>query len=162
MIPWPQIITGVVGLGGIAGTIVSARLAANTATKNLELSIAAENERAREASRRQVYTACLTALHEFYTMGDRIHSMHQDNPEKAEAAQKLNDIMDAAYRAVSEVRLMAPPKVWNAVLQAANAISNYADVGARGEDSAAVNELLALATTAMREDLGERPVAGSG
>lgn len=59
MVPWPQVITGVVGVVGIAGTIVSGRLAARSATKDLRLSIAAEDARAHTAEKRKIYSAFL-------------------------------------------------------------------------------------------------------
>jgi hypothetical protein len=109
----------------------------------------------------------VTCTDEKRSMVDRMRSMHhvsQGNPQKAEARQKIEDVFDATLHAISEVRLMAPQEVWSAVVQAATAMHEYADAGAKGEhggpDAEAVNELLRRAITAMRKDLGEHPVGG--
>ena len=53
----PAAITGVVGLAGIVGTIMSARQASRSASRDLQLSIKAEDKRASTAERRRIYAA---------------------------------------------------------------------------------------------------------
>jgi hypothetical protein len=55
-------ITGAVGIAGVAGSIVSARLAGKSAVENLKTSIAADDERARRAEMRRIYVAYVNGM----------------------------------------------------------------------------------------------------
>ncbi len=59
---WLTLITGLVGVAGIAGTILSARLTSRSQTANLMLSISEERKRARVTDRRQVYASFMAIL----------------------------------------------------------------------------------------------------
>src|SRR5580698_1884978 len=61
---WPTVITGVVGVAGIVGTVLAARIAASSQTANLLLSMNEERSRARLVDKRQVYANFVTAAHE--------------------------------------------------------------------------------------------------
>lgn len=61
---WPTFITGVVGIAGILGTIVAARMSARSQTANLLLSINEERRRAQRTEKRQVYAEFLTSIHD--------------------------------------------------------------------------------------------------
>ena len=58
----PAAITGVVGLAGIAGSIMSARPTSRSASRNLQFSIKAEDKRADTAERRRIYAAFNAAI----------------------------------------------------------------------------------------------------
>lgn len=58
----PAAITGVVGLAGIVGSIMSARQASRSASRDLQLSIKAEDKRASTAERRRIYAAFNAAI----------------------------------------------------------------------------------------------------
>lgn len=58
----PTAITGVVGLAGIVGSIMSARLTSRSASRDLQFSIKAEDERASTAERRRIYAAFNAAI----------------------------------------------------------------------------------------------------
>jgi hypothetical protein len=71
--PWSTVITGVVGLAGIGGTLWQGKRARETAskdlreslhanTRNLLLSISAENYRQHRAEKKEIYAACLAEL----------------------------------------------------------------------------------------------------
>ena len=58
----PAAITGVVGLAGIVGSIMSARQASRSASRDLQLSIKAEDKRASTAERRRICAAFNAAI----------------------------------------------------------------------------------------------------
>jgi hypothetical protein len=65
-VDWAQVtpvaITGAVGIAGVAGTIIAAKLAGNTATQNVRLSVNAEDDRARLADKRRIYARAIAAI----------------------------------------------------------------------------------------------------
>jgi hypothetical protein len=97
----PTVVTGVVGLAGIGGSIISARIAGTTASKNLENSIHAEDARIKRADKRLLYAKYLGALaqlREFMILSETptIESL------KAQSAM---------FTAGQEVALVAPEKI---------------------------------------------------
>ena len=106
-------ITGAVGIVGVAGAIVSARIASNSATKDLRLSIAAENERANKAEKRRLYAKCVAAFSNVLALAVE-YTLLRSSAEEAEAKdaevsyRKSRDEMRAF---VSEARLIAPEKI---------------------------------------------------
>ena len=102
-------ITGAVGIAGVAGTVVSARSASKSATKDLMLQINAENNRANLAEKRRVYAACMAALSETYgiTLG------YATDAEVGSESYKA--VFQRSYRSlvaiVPEVNLIAPTEV---------------------------------------------------
>lgn len=123
---WPQVITGVVGLAGIAGTIVSARLAAKVATKNLVLSVAAEDRRAHKAEKRRVYTACLTVFNEMSATSSYFRTLPSNLSDSlyAEEAKKRDEAVHGVWRSVEQVDLIGSPKAIEAVVELANALTD--------------------------------------
>jgi cation transporter-like permease len=105
----PTVVTGVVGLAGISGSIVSARIASKTASKNLEKSIHAKAARIIRAEKRLLYAnylAALTRLREFVALSETstIESLKgQIEAQKAmwEAGEEV------ALIATEEIALMA-------------------------------------------------------
>jgi hypothetical protein len=55
-------ITGAVGIAGVAGTIIAARIAGKSARESAMLSVNAENRRVRLADKRRVYAHAIAAL----------------------------------------------------------------------------------------------------
>jgi len=73
MFPWETLITGVVGLAGIGGTLwqgkrsreaqtADLKASLDAATDNLKLSISTEDRRNRRTEKRQIYAACLASI----------------------------------------------------------------------------------------------------
>jgi hypothetical protein len=58
----PTAITGLLGLAGIGGTLLSARLTSKSDAENLRTSISAEDARSRVVEKRRIYAKCLAAL----------------------------------------------------------------------------------------------------
>jgi ABC-type transporter Mla maintaining outer membrane lipid asymmetry ATPase subunit MlaF len=58
----PGAITGVVGIVGIGGSVLSARMAGKSAAQNLQMSIQAEDTRASRAEKRRICASYLASL----------------------------------------------------------------------------------------------------
>ena len=54
-VPWSNLITGLVGLGGIGGTILAARMTGRSQLATLRVNIGAEDRRAAIADKRRTY-----------------------------------------------------------------------------------------------------------
>ena len=65
---WAALITGVVGVAGIAGTILAAQMTARNQTSNLVFSINEQRNNARLEDKRKVYANFIAALHRFEAM----------------------------------------------------------------------------------------------
>src|SRR5262249_35076237 len=110
------VITGVVGIAGVAGTIVSARIARTSATKDLQLSLNAENERARLAEKRRVYAALNAALNNYSLVGRSIYL----DPSLPLNRTELEDAQVRVFDAASEVILIAPKQLGGLVSEISN------------------------------------------
>ena len=65
---WPNLITALVGVAGIGGSILSSRLTAKSQKENLMLSISENRNDTRVEEKRQVYASFMATLKEI-TMG---------------------------------------------------------------------------------------------
>jgi hypothetical protein len=122
--PWSTVITGVVGLAGIGGTLWQGKRARETASKdlrtsldvnsrNLLLSINAENDRQRRAEKREIYAGCLAVLTEM-TSAALVYAVPAVYPGKTvseNAREEYDNAFDKMIGVVSQALLIAPPKV---------------------------------------------------
>ena len=147
----PTAISGVVGLAGIGGTLLSARMTSKSDSENLRTSIGAEDQRARLAEKCRIYANYLSALSAGF------NSYVESSTKQDLAGQKHDEIMarwrDAhvnALSASSEVRLIGPGAVGSLATEIFNLMLRL-----RREDvelwARTYRDLLA----AMRADLGE-------
>jgi hypothetical protein len=149
MFPWAVLITGVVGIGG---TALGAWLNGRTQTKTMQLSLAAENERARLAEKRRVYVAHQAALNRLFTA-----SQLSGTPTEREYSS-LADARTALYTATAEVVLIAPKNMQQTardilVQMLKFALSVQEDRSTPLPDELNDNRVKLL--EAMRADLGE-------
>ena len=109
----PGAITGVVGIAGIGGSIASAKLAGKSAAQNLQTSIAAENEHARRADKRQVYIRYQVSLTEI--LGAINNLRHRGEHLSSRESKIRIDLVDKAFapmdRAMTEMWLAAPDEI---------------------------------------------------
>ena len=111
MVPWQTLITGIVGIAGIGGTILAAWMTGKRQTANLELSIGAENERHRLAEKRRIYAACQASFENMLraTLEFKIHHTRADPPSAwVNAPIEAGTAMNVA---ISELRLVAPIEI---------------------------------------------------
>jgi hypothetical protein len=103
-------ITGLVGIAGVAGTIVAAKIASKSATKDLRLSINAESDRAREAEKRRIYAESLAAFTEVSWAS--FEYLQQTIKEDRDASLvRLKTLLDGILKALGEARLIAPQRL---------------------------------------------------
>ena len=144
-------ITGVVGLGGIGGTLLSARLTSKSDAANLRTSISAEDARANRAEKRRIYAACVAALtaHADVIVGasDELQRLIRSN---AVQVDDLNRTRLAAQNAVAEVDLIAPTEVAVLTHHAMQVVLHAWGASSAAAPGVAISAL----TMAMRRDLG--------
>jgi hypothetical protein len=98
----PTAITGVVGLAGIAGSIISARQTSKSASRDLHLSIKAEDKRASIAERRRIYAAFNAAIESLWIVVTSSEDLTLD-PGRLHYNQAITLLWSNYY----EVRLVA-------------------------------------------------------
>jgi hypothetical protein len=145
---WPTIVlgivTGIVGLAGIGGTLWSGKR-----------SITAENQRARLAEKRRVYARFFAAITDLLVLSDSASQSKHRERKKPE----LNQAMGLAVNAMSEVLLIAPEQLGQLSLdhgeKAVNAVTKaLEDPGSNFYFTWEPQDLL----NAMRADLGDPPI----
>jgi hypothetical protein len=160
----PALITGAVGIAGIGGTILSARITAKAQTANLRLSIGADNHRARVAEKRRIYATFMASYNgtveavvkhrtSFSTSGntDEIKAMET---AQREARSVLNN-------ARAEMGLIEPPNFDSMPDQLVDTLHAYVEatgLGARELDKpkpATDLEVQNKLNVAMRADLND-------
>jgi hypothetical protein len=161
--PWETLITGAVGLAGIGGTLWQGTRSREAASKdlkasldataeNLNLSINAENERARLAEKQRVYARCLAA---FAGLIDPIAKNHAFGSETedvlaASLATEYGTALATQQNAVSELLLIAPVDVRQLALKASTKLMHDDGSEVAGAEFRAVRDRL---IQAMRADL---------
>lgn len=138
-------ITGVVGIAGIGGALLSARMTAKSSAENLRTSISAEDARARNAEKRRTYANCLAVL----TLA--VSTRASANPDDRDSRTNAANLIITAANAVFEVKLIAPPEVDTLAIAAMQNLSS-SKVGQVHKESAGAITRLA---SAMRADLDE-------
>jgi hypothetical protein len=148
---WGSIITGVVGLAGIGGTLLSARITGKSNTEDLRTSISAENTRARRAEKRMIYAKFLAACNEMIVVRARINTYEAGDP-KGEVPRGVDEqnalFFAAAMSANAELELVAHAEVRDRARE-------LLDVIVKGRSMYGDTRVQAI--KAMRADLGEAP-----
>jgi hypothetical protein len=160
----PAVVAGAVGIAGIGGTILSARLTAKAQTANLRLSIGAEDRRARLAEKRRIYATFMASY-------DRALEGVVKHRASFRLSESTNDIkaMGTAQREASgalgnaraEMGLMEPVNFGSLPDQLVEMLHSYAEataLGARELDKpkpAVDLEVRQKLYIAMRTDLSE-------
>ena len=149
----PTAITGAVGLAGIAGTLLSAKMTSKADAKNLRASIRAEDARAKLADKRRIYAGCvaaLTAYSDATVAANSPKALIVKQHVRAELEYEVGRTRLAAQVAVSEVDLIAPPEVAVMAHRAALAVFDASE----GKKIASIGSPIVTLTMAMRRDLG--------
>ncbi len=149
---WTIVVTGIVGIAGIGGTLLSARMASKSAAENLRTSISADEARSKVAEKRRIYANCLTAF-TAHTHAAGCLALGAEQPPAGCAAleEDCDRTRAAAMNAASEVYLIGSPEV----IKLANRVIKLAlgaETGGSLEDTV---KAFAELTGAMRRDLGK-------
>jgi len=149
-------ITGAVGIAGVVGGVITARIAGSSARKSVQLNITAEADRARLADKRRIYARGVSALDTAMQAEKHAQSVEASGAATAvvedqhasavEFRAKANDTLRSASEAVSELQLMV--ESLDTAELAKDALDNvsHPDVYASRR-----NKLLAT----LRDDLGK-------
>lgn len=109
---WAIVVTGVVGLAGIGGALLSARMTSKSDAANLRTRISAEDARARLAEKRHIYANCLTALTACASATDKAaRGTALPAAQHAQLLEETTRTQLASANAVSEVDLIGPIEV---------------------------------------------------
>ncbi len=151
-------ITGVVGIAGVVGTVVAAKIAGNSARESAKLSIGAESDSARLAEKRRVYARAIAALDAGFLAARSAISaataVSDAAPGEAsidaaarlaEATAAFKAATETATYAVDELQLIAP------LPDGALARQALINITSRDPTAEARNELLNV----LRADLDE-------
>jgi hypothetical protein len=165
---WPAIAasisTGVAAVAGIGGTILGARIAGKSQLSGLNLSISAEDERAKITEKRRIYAQCHAAFNNMVTavVAVRTYMVKEITERQIPAADHQTVVASEMYVALSELKLIASTEVAEAAERVADYFRAYtaATSQAAGLDEGLEyrylrNRLYRI----MREDLGEPPLA---
>jgi hypothetical protein len=155
VIPWDTLITGAVGVAGIGGTILAARMTSS-----------AQNERDRLAEKRRIYARFLACLHEMAFAVTHLQGSAKRTDPAGKPTRDLLDAFDKLYGVIhdlwacqAEVRLIAPTDLGLYAYDVAAEVMDYANktMGAATAGSAYPEKFPSMAKMfmAMRADLGE-------
>jgi len=155
-------ITGAVGIAGVAGTIIAARIAGNAATQSARLTIGAEDRRAWLADKRRVYGHSIAALDASVAATTTERGSRPRRPGQRTPGHRTNDIaantaLLAATDAMGELQLVAPPRIADLADRAAKDLAAFRRDGLDDDHIAETRQSLFYA---LRADLDEE--AGRG
>lgn len=142
MFPWDALITGVVGIAGIAGTILAARM-----------TIRAESHRTMLVDKRRIYSNCLKELDALLLAVGNPLVYAPDSPEHTKARDDLTRQKVVVLNAVELLQLIAPPDL--AALAFATGAGFMERVRREHPGLPSYSEMRERLATAMRADLGE-------
>lgn len=163
---WPAIVagvvTGVVGLAGIAAVYWQGKRATAAASENFRRSIDVQEERARLAEKRRIYAAyqaAFTAMR-IESITHRVAYQPPADQEQRDAAElALNQVQRAMLDATSELLLIAPSGVRKLAADLADSYVSYITATVRGapldEPTAPAAHMQDRLYDAMRADLAE-------
>jgi hypothetical protein len=168
---WPTVITGAVGVAGIIGTILVARMTARSQTANLMLSLNEQRERARLVDKRQVYANFIAAAHEADLTMMSVSIGRLLEKEQVSIAE-LYKLRAAMYSRLSEVELVGSEEVISRAQALSRSVTQFfgrliekdlADVAELPKKTGStvsepLNELEKRLNEAMRADLGVEPI----
>jgi hypothetical protein len=114
-------ITGLVGIAGVAGTIIAARIAGNSARESAGLSIAAEERRARLTDKRQVYARFVGDLYTAAALAKDTKFSEDSSSDRADFEAARRDFFIRG----NELILIAPLPVADLARQAMVRLDDY-------------------------------------
>jgi hypothetical protein len=169
---WPTIVTGAVGIAGIAATYLQSRSARRAAAtdlttslsataSNLATTITAEARRAEWATKRTVYSLFLASLDEV-ALARAVERAAPDDPSRhAVVVTAVGDV----FRRLAELRLTAPFKIraqgWAVAMTVVRGASGISTDGSDDSEHQVVMDTRALLENLMRADLGVVDAPGS-
>jgi hypothetical protein len=165
VVPWANIITGLVGVAGIGGTLwqgkrarqaasADLRISLSAAAVNLQTTISAENDRSRLVDKRGVYAGFMAAAENLMLLGGTLAELEQEESDKSSLKLAIDVAMRELYMKFMELWLVAPSDVWRPAM---DLVAQLGSGRTRLTESLWMGEyshLQGLCLDAMRADLG--------
>jgi hypothetical protein len=155
---WATVVTGVVGLAGIGGTLFAAWLASRSQTKNLQLSINAENERQRLADKRRIYAKFMESVTAVIGSALKLQRNRADATEEEVRAMvtAVDEATGYMVNTGNEVVLIGPPSLGTLAEEIRRELADRVAVAQRGRIAdLGFQDRRRELYEAMRADLGE-------
>jgi hypothetical protein len=151
-------ITGAVGVAGVAGTIIAARIAGNSTRETARLTISAENRRVRLADKRRVYARALATMDAAVTAVKAERDFVGGKGTATHSAPATDAALLAAADAMGELQLAAPRRIPDL---AERAMDDLAEFRRGGSDDERIRETRRSLFEALRTDLDEEAKRGN-
>jgi hypothetical protein len=155
MVPWPNLITGAVGVAGIGGTILAAWMTGKRQTANLMLSISADYGRNRLGDKRRIYARYQASLDSLILAISRLDVLRRRRSMADDDLAALRAGLTEMLSALGELRLIAPEELGQLAQEMASATADYAQHNSQPGDPSKLPEIRERLYVAMRADLGE-------
>jgi hypothetical protein len=110
MFPWGLLSTTVVGLGGIGGAILTARMTSKSQVAGLIKSIEADKDSAMLTERRTTYAECIASFTPAWRAWGNVRYAESED-QKQDVADKIKTALTGMYLVLNKVRLIAPREV---------------------------------------------------
>ena len=144
-------ITGAVGIAGVAGTIIAARIAGNSARATARLNITAESRRTQLADKRRIYAHAIATM-DVSVLAAQAELINLSGVTVKEIADRRDAALLSAADAMGEVQLASPPLIADLADQAIH------DLGAfcvHTIDNDRIREVRQSLLKALRADLDQ-------
>ena len=129
MTSWDVVVTALVGVAGIGGTILTAWLTTKSQAENLRYSIQTENERARLAETRSIYAEFFASMDRIIITINRLRNLFMlpDSPRRGELKTKVEDELSELYVKLSELLLRGPTGAGSVAHELAFMLREYSE-----------------------------------
>jgi len=157
---WPNLITALVGVAGIGGSILSSRLTAKSQKENLMLSISENRNDTRVEDKRQVYASFMATLNEITMGAAAAYRMETDPIKRASAVREANIARGAVYSRLSTLELVAREEISSqarTLTDLAMEVLEQLAADIRPQNAPVIDEKEKELLMAMQEDLGIKP-----
>lgn len=151
MFDWSTFVAGAVGVAGIAGTIIAARLTSKSQSADLLAYIESQTDRAEMTEKRRIYAVCQASFARMLRAS--VKNATAQGGAKVAASAALASAEEQMYVDASELQLMAPSGVVDLAFEVIGHFHEYA-FGQEWMDGYVGRESEML--TAMRTDLEVR------
>jgi hypothetical protein len=117
-------ITAAVGIAGVAGTILAARIAGNSTRETARLNITAETRRTQLADKRRIYAHAIATM-DVSVLAAQAELSDLSGVTARDIADKRDAALLSAANAMGEVQLASPPRIVDLASRAMAELSDF-------------------------------------